>query len=279
MSCFKKSVIASCAAAFVLFSANSVLAQSKQNKVVAKVNGQEIRESDISAAANDILPQLSRVAPKQRLSFLVQYLVERYLFAEAAEKAKVGDNAEFKRTMAFYRRKALRDSFVRSTISDKVTDKVLKGLYDKAIKGWKPDPQVKARHILVKTEKEAKALIAQIKKGADFVTLAKKHSIGPSKTTGGDLGYFAKGKMVPSFSEAAFKLKKGEISPPVKSEFGWHIIKVEEHRTAKVPDFKRVRSTLRNREVRSRVEKLAGELKAKAKIELLYKDTKKKPAK
>ncbi len=278
MSCFKKSVVAGCAAAFVLISASGVLAQGKPDKVVAKVNGQEIRESDVATAASDILPQLTRVSPKQRLSFLVQYLVERYLIAQAAEKAKVSQSADFKKTLAFYRRKVLRDSYVRNTISVQVTDKVMKDAYNKAVKGFKPKPEVKARHILVKTEKEAKALIAQIKKGADFITLAKKHSIGPSKTTGGDLGYFSKEKMVPSFSEAAFKLKKGEVSPPVKSEFGWHLIKVEDHREIKIPPFKRVSSTLRNRLVRERVEKLTAELRAKAKIEILYDSAKPKQA-
>ena len=278
MSCFKKSAVAGLAAAFVWFSAGAALAQSKQDKVVAKVNGQEIRESDIGAAASDILPQLTRVSPKQRLSFLVQFLVERYLIAEAAEKAKITKTADYKQLLAYYRRKALRDSYVNNVISSQVTEKVMKDTYNKAVKDFKPKPEVKARHILVKTEKEAKGLIAQIKKGSDFIALAKKHSIGPSKVSGGDLGYFSKEKMVPSFSEAAFKLKKGEVSPPVKSEFGWHIIKVDDRRTVEIPSFERVSSTLRNRLVRERVEKLANELRAKAKIEILYEGAKPKQA-
>jgi peptidyl-prolyl cis-trans isomerase C len=279
MSCFKKGAVAGFAAAFVWVSAGAVLAQSKQDKVVARVNGQAIHESDVAAAASDILPQLTRVSPKQRLSFLVQFLVERYLIAEAAEKAKISQTPDFKKALAFYRRKALRDSYVRNSISAQITEKVMKDTYNAAIKGFKEKPEIRARHILVKTEKEAAALIAQIKKGADFIELAKKHSIGPSKTTGGDLGYFSRDKMVPSFSEAAFKLKKGEVSPPVKSEFGWHIIKAEDRRSIKIPPYERLRSTLRNRLVRERVEKLAGELRAKAKIEILYEGVKPTKAK
>lgn len=276
MVSLRKSLMAGCAGlAFVLL-AGSV--QAQEDKVVAKVNGQEIRESDIATAANDILPQLTRIAANQRLSFLVQFLVERYLIAEAAEKSDTAKSSQFRRSMAFYRRKALRDAYVRSEIGLKVGDKEIKTAYDQAIKGFTPNPEVRARHILVKTEKEAKDVVAKIKKGADFAELAKTASIGPSKTQGGDLGFFSKEKMVPAFSEAAFKLKKGEVSAPVKTDFGWHVIKLEDRRKIEIPPLERIRERIRNRLVRERVEQLSTELQSKAKIEYMYESAKPKPA-
>ena len=103
-------------------------------------------------------------------------------------------------------------------------------VYDEAIGQMKSEPEVRARHILVETEDEAKAVLAELKKGADFAELAKAKSKDPGSADGGDLGYFTKDQMVPEFSEVAFKLDKGQLSEPVKSQFGWHVIKVEDKR-------------------------------------------------
>jgi peptidyl-prolyl cis-trans isomerase C len=119
-------------------------------------------------------------------------------------------------------------------------------VYDEAIKQMAPEEEVHARHILVATEDEAKAIIAELKKGADFATLAKEKSKDPGAAEGGDLGWFTKDQMVPEFAEVAFKLQKGQISDPVHTQFGWHIIKVEDRRTKPTPTFDQVKAQIEN---------------------------------
>lgn len=268
-------------AGLVIVDAPQVSAQGKpaaKDEIVAKVNGQIIHRSDVSAAARDILPQIANVAPKARYSFIVQYLVERVLLAQEAERNKVQDGKDFKQLLSFYRTKALRDSFVDNKVAGEITEAVMKDAYNKAIKNVSVAPEVRARHILVKTQKEATAIVAQLKKGADFAALAREKSIGPSKARGGDLGYFTKDKMVPEFANAAFKLKKGEISAPVKTNFGWHVIKAEDRRKLEIPPFERMRNLVRSRLLRERIEVLAAKLRKDAKIEYVDKDAAPKKA-
>lgn len=269
MSNFKNVLLAVLAFAMML-SANG-MASAQTDKPVAKINGVDIRESDIATAARDLQPTLARLNPRQHIPFLVQYLAERYLLAELAVKSKVAKTPQYKKYLAYYQRKALRDAYVDISISTRITEKDMKAAYQKAITGLSENSDVRARHILVKSEKEAKIIFAELKKGADFAKLAKKKSIGPSKTSGGDLGYFKRGAMVPSFDKVVFNLKKGEISQPVKTQFGWHVIKSEGRREIKVPTYNRIRTTIRYKLVRERVEKLSIELRKKAKIEILFK--------
>jgi peptidyl-prolyl cis-trans isomerase C len=133
---------------------------------------------------------------------------------------------------------------------------------------------VRARHILVKTEKEAKEIAEELKKGGNFEEIAKAKSIGPSAPRGGDLGHFTKDKMVPEFSEVAFKLKKGQISAPVKTNFGWHIIKVEDRRMQQLQEFEAIKSRIRNVLLRQKVTEIADTLRKNAKIEYLDADAK-----
>jgi peptidyl-prolyl cis-trans isomerase C len=119
----------------------------------------------------------------------------------------------------------------------------MKKVYDEAVKQSADEQEVRARHILVPTEDEAKAVIVELKKGTDFAELAKQKSKDPGAAAeGGDLGYFTKEQMVPAFSEVAFKLNKGDVSEPVKSQFGWHVIKVEDKRSKPVPPFEQVKT-------------------------------------
>jgi peptidyl-prolyl cis-trans isomerase C len=259
------------------------------NKVIATVNGVEIREKDISTAARDKQLELRRIHPRQHIPFLVQYLAERYLLAELAQKASVADSHNYKNYMKYYRLKALRDAYVDTQVTAKITEQDLKAYYDKAVAAVNQQhaakvaaaakPMVKARHILVKTEDEAKTILAQLKKGADFAQLAKLKSIDKSnKDKGGDLGTFPQGAMVASFDKAVFALKKGQLSQPVKTQYGWHVIKSEGPVTntqkappkPTIPPFDRIKVSVRSLVVRERVEKLAGELRKKAKIEVNF---------
>ena len=152
------------------------------------------------------------------------------LVAKAAEAKKLADSNEFKRRLAFMRNKLLMDQFLQGETKNAVTEPALRKAYEEFLKQMAEEKEVRARHILVETEDEAKAIIEEIKKGADFAELAKQKSKDPSKDEGGDLGFFGRDQMVEEFTKAAFNLDKGQMSDPVKSEFGWHIIKVEDKR-------------------------------------------------
>jgi peptidyl-prolyl cis-trans isomerase C len=247
---------------------------AQEDKVVASVNGVAITTNDVEMAAEDLLAQLQSVPPKQRFQFLIEYLVERQLLAQAADKAKIASTDEYKRRLEYYSTKALRDSYFKTKIEPTISDEEAKKRYEEEIAKINPEEEVRARHILVKTEKEAKDVVAELKKGGDFEEIAKAKSIGPSAPRGGDLGYFTKDKMVPEFSEVAFKLKKDQISAPVKTNFGWHIIKVEDRRMQQLQEFDAIKSRIRNVLLRQKVTEIADTLRKNAKIEYLDADAK-----
>ncbi|MGZ5811748.1 MAG: peptidylprolyl isomerase [Xanthobacteraceae bacterium] len=166
------------------------------------------------------------------------------------------------------RSKVLMELFLRELAKKSVTEEAMHKVYDDAVKQMTPEEEVHARHILVEKEDDAKAIAAQIKGGTDFATLAKEKSIEPgAKESGGDLGFFAKEQMVPEFADAAFKLEKGKVSDPVKTQFGWHIIKVEDKRTKPVPSYDQVKDQLQTFVVRKAQSDLVAKLRASAKIE------------
>ena len=247
---------------------------AQEDKVVASVNGVAIKTSDVEMAAEDLLAQLQSVPPKQRFQFLIEYLVERQLLAQAADKAKIASTDEYKRRLEYYSTKALRDSYFKTKIEPTISDEEAKKRYEEEIAKINPEEEVRARHILVKTEKEAKDVAAELKEGGNFEEIAKAKSIGPSAPRGGDLGYFTKDKMVPEFSEVAFKLKKDQISAPVKTNFGWHIIKVEDRRMQQLQEFDAIKSRIRNVLLRQKVTEIADTLRKNAKIEYFDADAK-----
>jgi hypothetical protein len=186
------------------------------------------------------------------------------LVAKAAEAKKMADSNEFKQKLAYARTKLLMETYLQSEAKAAVTDAELHKVYDEAIGQMKAEPEVHARHILVETEDEAKAVAAELKKGADFADLAKQKSKDPGASDGGDLGWFTKDQMVPEFSEVAFKLDKGQLSDPVKSQFGWHVIKVEDKRMRQPPEFEKVRDQLENFVVRRQQSAVITKLRAEA---------------
>jgi peptidyl-prolyl cis-trans isomerase C len=213
-------------------------APTDPSKVVARANGIEITEADLAIAAEDPALQLPGVADQQKRDLLIGYLIDLKLGAKAAEAAKVGEGADFARRMAYARDKALLDQYLEQESKKAVTPEAARKLYDETVKGLAPEQEVRARHVLVETEEEAKKAYERVKGGEDFAKVAGELSKDPgSKSDGGDLGFFTKDRMVEPFAEAAFKLEPGQVSEPVKSQFGWHVIKVEEKRTKPVPTF------------------------------------------
>jgi peptidyl-prolyl cis-trans isomerase C len=249
-------------------------ARSQSDPVVAKVNGVEIRESDLAMAEEDVgqNPQLQAMPPEARRDYMVSYLADVILAAKAAEGKKVADQKEFKGRLAFIRNKLLMETLLQQEGKAALTPDAMKKVYDEAVKQMGNEQEVRARHILVPTEDEAKAVLAEVKKGTDFAELARQKSKDPGAAAeGGDLGYFGKEQMVPEFAEVAFKLDKGQVSDPVKTQFGWHIIKVEDKRTKPVPEFDKVKDQIETYVTRKAQADYIHKLQETAKIERLDK--------
>ena len=217
-----------------------------EDPVVARVNGVDIRQSDLAFAEEEIGGNMPTIPPEQKRDYLINYLVDVIVLSQAAEKQKLGDRLDVKRRLAFDHNRLLMESLLQDAGKSALSDEAERKVYDEAVKQVKNEEEVHARHILVPTEDEAKAILAQLKGGADFATLAKEKSKDPGAAEGGDLGYFTKEQMVPEFSEVAFKLGKGQLSDPVKTQFGWHIIKVEDKRTRPTPTFEQVKPQIEN---------------------------------
>ena len=253
-------------AALALITAPAIRAQSN-DPVVARVDGKEIHESDLAVAEDDLASSLQQVPPAARRDYLITFFTDMTLVAKAAEAKKLGDTDDFKRRLAYARTKLLMEDFLQSEAKAAITDEAMHKVYDEAIAHAKREQEVRARHILVETEDEAKAVLAELKKGADFAELAKAKSKDPGSSDGGDLGYFTKEQMVPEFAEVAFKLDKGQISEPVKSQFGWHIIKVEDKREREPPPFEQVKDQIEQFLVRRAQTETITKLRAAAKID------------
>jgi peptidyl-prolyl cis-trans isomerase C len=252
-------------AALALFAAPASRAQ--QDPVVARVDGTEIHESDLAIAEEDLAGNMQQMAPEAKREYLITFTADMMLVAKAAEAKNLADGADFKRRLAYARTKLLMEQILQTESKSAITPEAMRKVYDEAIGQVKKEQEVRARHILVETEDEAKAVLAELKKGADFAELAKAKSKDPGSSDGGDLGYFTKDQMVPEFAETAFKLDKGAISDPVKSQFGWHIIKVEDKRERQPPEFDKVKDQIEQYLVRRAQAELITKLRAAGKIE------------
>ncbi len=241
------------------------------DEIVAKVNGAPITRSQLDFFASELGDRLNRVPAPQRDGILIEQMISRQLIAQAASKLKLEETKEFKSRQSFYRLRALQEVYLNKIIDATITEAALKKTYQEGLARIKPEQEIRARHILVKTEEEAKAILKELEGGADFIELAKKKSIGPSNVKGGDLGYFDKSQMVPAFAEAAFALKAGEISKPVKTRFGWHVIKVEDVREKPAPTFEAIRESMRLALLRNQAIDTVKKLRDKAKIEIVKK--------
>ena len=243
---------------------------AKADAVVAKVDGMEITEQDIAVAAEDLAEAVQQMPEEKRRDYYIAYLSDLRLASKAAREAKLDENAEFKRRMAYRNDKVLLEEYLAVEARKLVTEASMRALYDESVKQMKPEPEIRARHILVETEDAAKAVVVRLKAGEDFAKVAGEVSKDPgSGAEGGDLGYFTKERMVPEFSTAAFAMKVGDVSDPVKSQFGFHVIKVEDIRERPVPGFDEVKGQIEQYLIRKTQQEAVMALRAKAKIERL----------
>jgi len=247
-------------------------------KVLAKVDGAPITDDDVAVAMADIGPGLpQKLDAAQRQKYVLEYLIDLKLAAKKAEADKLDQTPEYERKLAYYRQKLAMEELLGSVAKAATTEEAERKAYDEAAKAEPPQQEIHARHILVPTEDEAKKALARIKAGEDFAKVANEVS-KDAGGDGGDLGWFTKDRMVPDFSNAAFKLKPGEISEPVKTQFGWHIIKVEGERTKTFPPFEQVKEqAARYVAQKAQSEEVAALHKA-AKIEMFDADGKPMPA-
>jgi peptidyl-prolyl cis-trans isomerase C len=240
-----------------------------KDPVVATVNGQAIRLSELEVAQQS-LPQQYRNMPLQAVfPALLDRIIDSKLVVQEGKKSKVTEDPAFKKRMAFVEDQVLQDFWIQREIARQVTADKLQKRYEERLKQMPTEEEVHARHILVSTEDEAKALIAEIKKGAAFDKLAKEKSTDKaSGAEGGDLGWFKKSDMVKEFADAAFNLKKGELTEtPVKTQFGYHVIKVEDRRKAPPPAFEEMADQLKEEMAREAVTAQLDQLRSGAKIE------------
>jgi peptidyl-prolyl cis-trans isomerase C len=241
------------------------------NPVLAKVNGAEIRASDVALAEEELGPSLAQMDPATKKENVLSFLIDMKIVSKEAEDKKIADRDDFKTRLAFARNRLLMDNLLAVEGKAATTDENMKKVYEDAAKQISGEQEVHARHILVETEDQAKKIEAELKKGADFAEIAKKESKDPGAADGGDLGFFTKDQMVPEFSTVAFALEPGKISDPVKTQFGWHVIKVEEKRTRKAPDFEQVKPQIETYVVRKAQADYVAKLRTAAKVERLDK--------
>ena len=244
---------------------------SGSDPVVARVNGVDIKQSDLALAEEDVGAEMQAASPEAKREHLISYLADMIMVTQAADKKNLGDNPDFKRRLAFLRNKLLMGFELQDEAKAALTDEALRATYNDAVKTMGGQEEVRARHILVENEDEANAIAEQLKGGADFAALAKEKSKDPGAADGGDLGYFTKDQMVPEFADVAFKMYPGQLSNPVKTQFGWHIIKLEDKRTKQPPEFEKVKDQIEAFLARKSQTELITKLRQAAKIERLDK--------
>lgn len=226
-------------------SGSLALAQgSDQDRIRAKFAGEEIRQSDIEAFISQ-LPEQVRAAPRDQIEPLViNELVNTRLVARLARSAGTQDQEEYKRQLEVVAARILQNVYLGAQVEARLTEARITEAYDAFVAANPPAEEVRASHILVEAKENAQAIADEVRGGGDFAEIARRESTGPSATSGGDLGFFEKGQMVPTFAEAAFALEIDEVSDPVQTQFGWHVIKLTDRRQASPPTLDEVRGEL-----------------------------------
>jgi peptidyl-prolyl cis-trans isomerase C len=254
--------------------------------VIAKVGDLEIHQSELDLAVANLDPQLAQLPDEQKKVAALSAAIDVKLLAAGATAEKLDQTDDFKRRLQYLTDRELHNAYFKKHVVDTVTDAEVKARYDKEVAALPKQEEVHARHILVKTEDEAKDVIKQLDAGKDFAELAKEKSTDPNKSEGGDLGYFTRGRMVKEFEDAAFALDKGAYSKtPVKTDFGYHVIKVEDKRDAPPPPFEQVQDQVRQLVMRDKYLELLNQAKAATKVDIVdetlrkgYEDANKQPA-
>ena len=246
------------------------------NKVLATINGDKITSKDVDQISADLDPQFARLPDEQRRLAALAAIIDIKALAAKAEAEKLDATPEFKARMQFLKDRALHNDFFKQQVVDKITDADVRARYDKEMAAMPPQNEVRARHILVKTKEEAEAIIKQLDGGASFEDVAKAKSTDGSAAQGGDLGYFSAGQMVPEFEKAAMALDVGKYTKePVQTQFGFHVIKLEDKRVQQPPAFDQVKDQVKSILIRERYVEMVKKERADLKIQYTDPETEK----
>ena len=265
---------ATACAMFASAVAFTAVAQEEEDVVMATVNGHEIMQSDVASAISQLPPEVrQQLAPQVLIPMIADQLATAHLVAERGYADGLNETDEVQERLAAAERRIVQDVWLSRAVAERTNEEAVTALYEEALEAQPPVEEIHARHILLETEEDANAVIDELAAGADFAELAQERSIGPSAAQGGDLGYFREDDMVPAFSEAAFALQADEVSPaPVQSQFGWHIIKVEDRRMTEAPSLEDLRPQLEEQVRQQLTQEILGELRADAEIVILGPD-------
>ena len=239
--------------------------------VVAIIGGKKVKMEELEAVKNSI-PQLKEMPMETVYNKLLELYVNNRVVLDAAKKSGIQDRPDVKKMISDTQDQIVFQAYLSEQLQARTTQEKLKEIYAQEIKNYVPQDEIHARHILVATEKEAKDLIVQLKGGANFEQLANKYSLdkNPQMETGGDLGYFRKDMMIPEFGNAAFAIKVGQISEkPIKTPFGWHVVKVEDKRKAAPPTMAEMGEVIKARFTEETIPVILEEERAKAGVQLL----------
>ncbi len=235
--------------------------------MVGDVNGEPIFLNEVMRLAEQLPAEYRQRPLESYFGGLVDDVIDSRLAAVAGAKSGLSEDPDIARLMKTAALRVLAEAWIAKEVNASITEEGLKANYDLFLADSTSREEVKARHILVPEEGTALAIIEKLSDGADFVELAKTESTGPSGPNGGDLGYFPRGAMVPAFEAAAFELEPNSFTKePVQTQFGWHIIKVEDKRIAQAPSFEEMKSKLRQNMLNQNLGRILEELRASAKI-------------
>jgi peptidyl-prolyl cis-trans isomerase C len=244
----------------------------QKNESVAKVGTEEIKDAEVRAAYMATPYRFQKQPIEGVYEQILEQLMDQRMITQAAKKEGLDKDASLQQQMVLATEGVLRDAYLLKKVEAASTPEVLQKRYQDFLKEYKAEEEIHARHILVKTEEEAKKAYDRVEKGEDFVKVAKELSGGmPGGENGGDLGYFTKNRMVKPFAETAFGMKAGEISKPVQTQFGWHVIKVEDRRMKKAPEFAEMENRFKAELANQTVEETLENLKKSTKTESLLK--------
>ena len=240
------------------------------DEIVARVGGETVTEGELSIVREALQTQLATLPPEQQRSVLIDTMVSMKLLALAGRDAGLAETPEHKARLAFLEMQALRNAYADQAIAEAITDAELQeGYKNVVVAQHKAEEEVHARHILVETKEAADKIVADLKAGGSFEELAKQ-SKDPSGQNGGDLGFFGKGQMVPEFEAAAFALEPGSFTEePIQSQFGWHVIKLDEKRMSDPPAFEAVKEQLNAYLQRQKFDSVLTELRGKYTVEIV----------
>lgn len=276
--------IAFASVAFAMLPTTAFAETLDKDPLVARVNGVELRKSDLDLARED----LGRSIPEdfdeaKTRDYLIRYMADLIVISDAGEKQKIGDESDLRRRMEFARKKALRDTLLSKTGNGAVTEATVRAAFDKAVRQISADPQLHIRSMVFKfaedaddaavhaAETTARRALERVQKGEDFAAVARATADGFSGKMGGDMGFLGRGQMGKEYADVAYSLKDGEVSPLIKTSFGWHIIKVEGRRDPPKVEFDAVRDRFADYVSRQAQIELLNKLHATMKIERLDK--------